>query len=65
MPRALQLAAVGTAAGAFSGLFGVGGAALANSVPERALEVSFATLQPCGASQHVRRALRPQEKEPA
>jgi uncharacterized membrane protein YfcA len=28
MPRALQLAAVGTAAGAFSGLFGVGGGAV-------------------------------------
>jgi uncharacterized membrane protein YfcA len=28
MPRALQLAVVGTAAGAFSGLFGVGGGAV-------------------------------------
>ncbi len=43
----------------------LGGVALANAVPERALEVSFAMLQLFVASQLVRRALRPQEKEPA
>jgi uncharacterized membrane protein YfcA len=42
-----------------------GGVALANALPERALEVSFAMLQLVVASQLVRRALRPQEKEPA
>jgi uncharacterized membrane protein YfcA len=69
MPRALKLAVIGMASGAFSGLFGGGGGAvtiplagvaLANAVPERALEVSFAMLQLFVASRLVRRALRPE-----
>ena len=43
----------------------LGGVALANAVPERALEVSFAMLQLFVASQLVRRALRPEESESA
>ena len=43
----------------------LGGVALANAVPERALEVSFAMLQLFVASQLVRRALRQEEKETA
>jgi uncharacterized membrane protein YfcA len=41
MPRTLQLAAVGTAAGLFSGLFGVGGGAVI--VPLLALVLDFPT----------------------
>jgi uncharacterized membrane protein YfcA len=40
----------------------LGGVVVANAVPERALEVSFAMLQLFVASQLVRRALRPEEK---
>jgi uncharacterized membrane protein YfcA len=56
--RLFRLAAIATAAGAFSGLFGVGsgvlfvpafgvhaGVALANAVSERTLELSFAAVQ--------------------
>jgi uncharacterized membrane protein YfcA len=38
----------------------VAGVALANAVPERALEIAFAVLILCVAAQLVRRALRPQ-----
>jgi uncharacterized membrane protein YfcA len=41
------------------------GVALANALPERALEVSFAILQLFVASQLLRRALRHEEREPA
>jgi uncharacterized membrane protein YfcA len=42
-----------------------GGVALANAVPERALEVSFAILQLIAAFQLARRALRNEEEETA
>jgi hypothetical protein len=74
MPRALQLAVVGTAAGAFQAAYGnvdvakgalcfagfpvASAVALANALPERAPEVSFAMLQLFVASQLVRRAVR-------
>jgi len=79
MPHVLRLAVVGTAAGAFSGLFGVGGGALfvpalasggalggvalANALPERALEVAFAMLQLFVAAQLARRSLRTTRRE--
>ena len=51
------------------GLLATGGAlagvAVANAVPERALELSFAMLQLVVASQLVRRALRPTKEETA
>jgi uncharacterized membrane protein YfcA len=43
----------------------LGGVALANAVPERALEVSFAMLQLFVALQLARRALREREEETA
>jgi uncharacterized protein len=43
----------------------LGGVALANAVPERALEVSFAMLQLLVALQLARRALREPEEETA
>jgi uncharacterized protein len=43
----------------------LGGVALANGVPERALEVSFAMLQLSVALQLARRALREREEETA
>jgi uncharacterized protein len=55
-----------TREGVALGLLACGGAlagvALANAVPERALEVSFAMLQLFVASQLVRRALRAEER---
>lgn len=41
----------------------LGGVALANAVPQRALEVSFAMLQLFVALQLARRAIRPDEEE--
>jgi uncharacterized protein len=53
--------------GLLLGVLATGGAlagvALANAVPERALEVSFAMLQLAVASQLVRRYLRPDDEE--
>jgi uncharacterized membrane protein YfcA len=48
MPRALQLAAVGTAAGAFSGLFGVGGGAV--MVPLLILWLGYGEREATGTS---------------
>ena len=73
MPRAARLVAIGTAAAALQGDYGnvdvaeggadrPAGVALANPVPERALELSFAMLQLFVASQLVRRALRAEER---
>ena len=43
----------------------LGGVALANALPERALEVAFAMLQLFVAAQLARRSLRTTEEEPA
>jgi uncharacterized membrane protein YfcA len=55
----------GLALGALATGGALGGVALANAVPERALEVSFAMLQLFVAFQLARRALRNEEEETA
>lgn len=55
----------GLVLGALAAGGAVGGVELANAVPERALEVSFAILQLFAAYQLARRALRNEEEETA
>lgn len=55
----------GLALGALATGGALGGVALANAVPERALEVSFAMLQLFVAFQLARRALRNEDEETA
>lgn len=52
----------GALVGALSALGAVGGVALANVLPERALRISFAALMLLTAAQLVRRAMRPGER---
>jgi uncharacterized membrane protein YfcA len=53
----------GIALGVLASGGALAGVAVANALPERALEVSFAMLQILVASQLVRRALRPEREE--
>jgi uncharacterized protein len=55
----------GLTLGALASGGALAGVALANALPERTLEVSFAILQLIAAFHLARRALRNQEKEPA
>jgi hypothetical protein len=54
--RLWRLGMIATAAGAFSGLFGVAGVVLANAVSERAPELSFAAVQLMFAWQLAKKA---------